>query len=122
MQITTKTSSNGTVLELNGRFVRGMDLVDLHNAVRDAARTHPSRIVLNLANVTDVDFGCIGELVKAFKHVKNQGGHLVLTNLPRRVGVLLETAKLMPIFEVSKGKQVTIVNSGQQMSQRQLCC
>jgi len=121
VQITTRTNGNGTVLELNGRLMWGASLAELHNAVRDAALRHPSKIILNLANVTDADFGSIGELIKAYKHVKNQGGRLELMNLPDRVRILLDVAKLSPIFELSDGKQAVIVPAEQQLLQRQLC-
>ena len=51
MQITARTSGNYTILKLDGRLVLGGALMELRNAVRDAARKHPSRIILNLANV-----------------------------------------------------------------------
>lgn len=122
MQITTRTNGNGAILELNGRLVRGMSQLELRNAVRDAALNRPPKIVLNFTNVTDVDFGTIGELINAFKHVRNRGGRLVLMNLPERVRILLDVAKLMPIFEVSDSKQAAIVNPGQQVPQHQSCC
>ena len=120
MQITSRTNGNGTILELNGRLMNGTNLVDLRIAVRNAVLKHPSRIVLNFTNVTDVDFGSIGELIHAYKCVKNQGGRLVLMNLPERVRILLDTAKLTPFFEISDSKQAAIVNPVQQVLQRQL--
>ena len=121
MQITASANGSGTVLELNGKLVRRIDLVELRNAVRDAAGNHPSRIILNLANVTDANFDSIGELVNAFTHIKNLGGSLVLMNLPRRIRILLETAKLMRFFEVTDNDQALILNTGQRLPQRQLC-
>ena len=122
MQITASTNGNGTVLELNGRLVWGMSLVELRNAVRNAALGRPSRIALSFTNVTDVDFGSIGELINAFKHVRNQGGHLALMNLPERVRTLLDVAKLTPIFEVSDSNQAAIGNPEPPVPQRQLDC
>ena len=122
MQIMTSKNGHGTVLELNGRLVWGMHLVELHNAVRDAARSHPSKIILDLANVTDADFSSIGELVKAYKHVKNQGGRLVLVKVPRRLRMMLDIAKLTQIFEVSEGKQAAIADPRQRARQCQLPC
>jgi anti-anti-sigma factor len=123
MQITAKTSgSSGTVLGLNGRLVLGANRVEFRNAVREAALKHPSRIVLDLAQVTDVDFSSVGELVEAFNHARHQGSRLALANLPRRVRILLDTAKLTPIFEVSDSKPATIAGSGQQVRQHQAFC
>jgi anti-anti-sigma factor len=121
MQITARTINNGTVLELNGRLVLGGDLIDLRNAVRNAAGKHPSRIVLNLAKVTDVDFCSIGELVRAFTHIQNRGGNLVLMNLPRRIRILLDKAQLTNVFEVSDREQVAITDTKLQLPFHQLC-
>jgi anti-anti-sigma factor len=122
MQITARTSGNYTVLELDGKLVVGTDLLELRNAVHDATGKHPTKIILNLANVSYADSCGIGELVNTFKHVSNLGGRLILTNLPRRVRILLETAQLMKVFEVSDSEQATIVNPTQRVPLRQLCC
>ena len=121
MQITARTNGDGTILELNGKLVFGGDLIELRDAVRDATGKQPNKIILNLANVTYVDSCGIGELVSTFKHIKNQGGRLVLMNLPERVKILLDAAKLTPIFELSDGKQAAIVDPGRQVLQRRLC-
>ena len=121
MQITVRIIGNCTILELNGRLVLGTDLIDLRNAVRDAARDNPSKIILNLARVTYVDSCGIGELISTLTHLKNSGGNLVLTDLPKRVRTLLDTAKLIPVFEVSDSEQAALTNLKQQVPLHQLC-
>ena len=122
MQITARTDINDTVLELNGRLVVGTDVIELREAVRDAAARHPEKVILNLAKVTYADSCGVGELVTALKHVKNQGGRLILANLPERIRILLDTAQLMKVFEVSNSEQITIVNPGRSVPRRCLCC
>jgi anti-sigma B factor antagonist len=121
MQITARTGGNSTILDLNGRLVLGGSLTELRNAVRDATGKHPEKLILNLGNVTYIDSCGIGELVTALKHVRSRGGRLVLTNLPRRVKILLDTAQLMKVFEVTDGERLSVINSKQQIPQ-QLCC
>jgi anti-sigma B factor antagonist len=121
MQITARTGINDTVLELNGRLVVGTDVIELRNAVQDATASHPEKVILNLAKVTYADSCGIGELVTALKHVKNQGGRLILTNLPERIRILLDTAQLMKVFEVTDREQASIVDSRQPMTHRCLC-
>jgi anti-sigma B factor antagonist len=122
MQIAVRTSSSYTILKLDGRLVLGMDLEDLRNAVHNVSGEHPKKIILNLANVTYVDSCGIGELINTFKHVKNRGGHLILTNLPRKIKILLDTAQLTKVFEVSESDQAAIINPRQKMPQHQMCC
>jgi len=121
MQITVRTSGNYTILKLDGRLVLGMDLEDLRNAVRNVLGEHPQKIILNLANVTYVDSCGIGELINAFKHIKNRGGHLILTSLPRKIRILLDTAQLTKVFEVSESDQAAIIAPRQKMPQHQMC-
>ncbi len=120
MQITTRTGCNCTVLELNGRLVLGEDQIELRNAVRDAAAQHSSKIILNLSKVTYADSCGIGELVSAFTHLKSLGGCLVLTDLPKRVRILLDRAKLTTVFEISDSEQAAMANSMQEASLHQL--
>jgi len=119
MQITAKKWSNCTVLDLNGRLVIGVDLVELRNAVHEATGNNPMKIILNLANVTYVDVCGIDELVNTLKYIKHQGGRLLLTNLPRRVRILLDTAQLTKAFEVPNSEQSAITNFQPQVTQRQ---
>lgn len=121
MQITARTNSNSTILDINGRLVMGGSLTELRNAVHDATGKQPEKLILNLANVTYVDSCGIGELITAFKHVRSRGGRLVLTNLPRRVRILLDTAQLMKVFEVADDEQLVMAKPKQQM-QQQFCC
>lgn len=120
MQITAKKWNNCTVLDLNGRLVIGTDLVELRNAVHEATGIKRTKIILNLANVTYVDVCGIDELVKTLIYIKNQGGRLLLTNLPRTVRILLDTAQLTKSFEVSNSEQPEIANFQKLVPQYQL--
>ncbi len=122
MQITVRNSGNYTILKLDGRLVLGTDLEDLRNAVRNVPGRHPKKIILNLADVTYMDSCGIGELITVFKHVKNHGGHLILTNLPRKIKILLDIAQLTKVFEVSESDQAAIINPRQKMPEHQMCC
>ena len=120
MQINTRITSNHSILELNGRLVLGKDLLELRSAVRDAAGKNPIKMTLDLENVTYIDSCGIGELVSVFKYVKSQGGCLVLTNLPKRIKILLDTAQLTKVLGVSDSKQTTFMNPSQQIPLRQI--
>ena len=112
MQITARTSGNCTVLELSGKLVLGKDQIELRNAVRNATEKNPSKIILNLAKVTYVDSCGIGELVNTYTHLKNLGANLALTDLPRKVRILLDIARLTPIFGISNGEPEANANFG----------
>jgi anti-anti-sigma factor len=104
MQITAKTTDNCTVLELDGRLVVGKDQMELRSAVFDAAEKKSPKVILNLAKVTYVDICGIGELVNTFTHLRDRGRRLVLTNLSSKILLMLDLAKLTPIFGIPKGE------------------
>jgi len=62
----------------------------------------------------------IGEAVATYW--AGQGGRLVLMNLPERVRILLDVARLTPIFEVSDSKQAAIGSPEPRVPQRPLGC
>jgi anti-anti-sigma factor len=121
MDIIARTSGDCTILELSGRLIVGQDAKDLRNAVREAAKINPQKIILNLANVTYVDSCGIGELVGNYSHVRSLGGNLVLMDPPERVRRLLAIAQLTPIFEIVDGKQAAGVDSMEHVLLRRMC-
>ena len=121
MQITTRASGNCTVLELAGRLVMGNDTNELRDAVREATRAKPQKVILNLSKVTYCDSCGIGELISDFTHVTSLGGRLVLTDLPERVRTLLAIARLEPLFEICVSEQEAVANSRQNSYLRQKC-
>ena len=116
MQIDTSFIGNQSILALHGNLVLGKGLVELRSAVRDAAEKHPKKIILNLANVIYVDSCGIGELVSTYTYAKNRGASLVMTNLPKKVRILLDMAKLTQVLGVSDSDRTPNIGYGQQLS------
>jgi anti-sigma B factor antagonist len=121
MQVTTRNIGNSAILELNGRLVIGMDILDLREGVRAAICQNRSKIILNLAKVSYADSCGVGELVRTLTHLKKIGVGLVLMDLPPKVRILLETAQLIPAFEISESNKAEITTCTQQVSLPQLC-
>jgi len=101
--------------------VLGTDTIELRDAVRDAARDNPHKIILNLAKVTYVDSCGIGELISNFTHVRSLGGRLALTDLPEKVRILLDIAKLLPIFEILDSEPAAAEDSQESALLPQMC-
>lgn len=110
MEITTRTNGNCAVLDLDGKLVLGPATMELRNAVREAVKDNPDRIVLNLRKVTYTDSCGIGELVSSYSHVRKQGGSLVLLDPPRRIMSLLLLTKLETVFEIFEDETKAITD------------
>jgi anti-sigma B factor antagonist len=106
MQIITRVVDNIAVLDVSGLWARAISCSATSFATW---RTRGSKkIVLNLGEVQYVDSSGIGELVKAHTTIRNQGGHLRLVNLNKRVSDLLQLTKLSAVFDIEKDEASAI--------------
>ena len=86
--------------------------IDLHNSpeLRTAMlgvllRHKPSKLILNLGEVSYMDSSAIAVLVESLKKIHAGGGKVYLTNLQPRVKGLLEIARLDTIFVITQNEQ-----------------
>jgi anti-sigma B factor antagonist len=86
--------------------------VILREIVRDLAEKGKKAVVLNLGEVQYMDSSGVGELVKAHTTTRNQGGHLKLANLNKRVHDLLEMTRLSSVFDIQKDEASAIKSFG----------
>ena len=99
MDISERTSGNVTLVDLNGKLTLGDPTQRLHDKVNSLIQQGRKNIVLNLAEVTAVDSGGLGELVRTLTTMHKHGGSLKVANLPRRVHDLLVMTRLVTIFD-----------------------
>jgi len=88
------------VIDVSGRITLGEGCTQLRELIRDQLSKGNKQILLNLADVSYIDSSGIGELVSAFTAVSNQGGHLKLLNLTKKVHDLLQITKLYTVFDI----------------------
>ncbi len=89
-----------TVIDVTGRITLGEGSSNLREGIRDLVTKGHKKLLLNLGDVSYIDSSGIGELVSGFTSVANQGGHLKLLHLTKRVRDLLQITKLYTVFEV----------------------
>ena len=97
-----------TVVDVSGRITLGEGSSELRDALRDLVAKGNKKILLNLGDVSYIDSSGIGELVSGFTSVSNQGGHLKLLNLTKRVKDLLQITKLYTVFEVHDNEAAAV--------------
>ena len=100
MKVSVRQERGVTLLDLQGRVVIGAGEIELRNAVHDALNQGETKLVLNLAGVTDIASSGIGELVSAHTVASNRGGRLKLLNPPPKVRDVLMITQLITVFEV----------------------
>jgi anti-sigma B factor antagonist len=100
VKLTPRQVGDVTVIDAAGRITLGEGASTFRDYIRDLSAKGNQKILLNLGDITYIDSSGIGELVSGFTNVRNQGGHLKLLNLTKRVQDLLQITKLYTVFEV----------------------
>ena len=112
MQTATRQAEGITVLDVRGRITLGEGNVMLRDIVRGLLEKGSRRILLNLKDVDYVDSSGLGELVRSYTTVRNQGGQLKLVNLSGRVRDLLQATSLTAVFEIHEDEAGAIRSFG----------
>lgn len=100
MQTATRHVEDVTIVDVSGRITVGEGNVMLREVVRQLVEAGHKKIAMNLHEVGYVDSSGVGELVKAYTTVRNQGGQLKLVNPSKRVQDLLQMTKLSGVFTI----------------------
>ncbi len=99
LEISAREAGDVTILDLSGRVTLGEITIRLRDTIQELTQQGRSKILLNMADVSYVDSGGLGELTASFAAVGRPGGQLKLVNLSERVHGLLRITKLTTIFE-----------------------
>ncbi|PYP84588.1 MAG: anti-sigma factor antagonist [Blastocatellia bacterium AA13] len=110
LSIKERESGNVTILDLSGKITIGEGSVQLRDEVRKLLLAEKKSILLNLGDVSYVDSSGIGELVSSYTTTSNQGGHLKLLNLTKKIQDLLMITKLLTVFETFDKEDAAIAS------------
>ena len=110
MEIHTRTVGDVHVLDISGKIVLGDATKNMRHTISDLLVNGGKKIVLNLTDVNYIDSSGIGELVRSFTTVTNEGKQLKLLNLTRKVRELLVITKLLTVFQVFENEQAAVAS------------
>src|SRR6266481_3335721 len=115
MNIITSTRQVGgvTIVDISGRIVLGEESAALRDEVLDLLSKGHKQILLNLADVDQIDSMGLGALVSAFASVRKQGGELKLLNLTDKAADLMQVTKLYTIFDIVNDEAAGVKSFGQ---------
>jgi len=112
MRTETRQVEDVTILDVSGRITLGEGNVMLREVVRQLVEAGHKKIAMNLHDVGYMDSSGVGELVKAYTTVRNQGGQLTLVNPSKRVQDLLQMTKLYAVFTIEADEASAIQSFG----------
>lgn len=100
MQTSIRQVHDITIVDISGRITLGEGNVMLRETILGIIQKGNNKILLNLHDVGYVDSSGIGELVKSYTTVRNQGGQMKLLNPSKRMRDLLQMTRLSAVFDI----------------------
>jgi anti-sigma B factor antagonist len=98
LQISTRKFENITLLDVRGRILIGDSNDSFAAELSKLAESSPCDVLVNLAEVTQVDSSALSTLVKLFVTLKRDGGNLKILNPTGVVRDVLDVTGLINIF------------------------
>jgi anti-sigma B factor antagonist len=108
LNITERRSDSVVILDLEGKIRLGAGNLELHQALRLLVERGEKKILLNLADVSNIDSSGLGELIAGYATLQKNGGDLKLLNLTDRVSELMMITKLLTVFDVYENEALAI--------------
>lgn len=112
-QVKQRKAEDVTVLDLSGRIVLGEETARLEETLKALIARGEKKILLNLAEVTYIDSGGLGALVRSQTAALAQEGRIKLLNVPAKVKTLLRITKLQGPFEMFADEASAVRSFGQ---------
>ena len=97
--INVQTLRDVVIFRCQGRIVSGDENTVLQNAA--VCLADASTLVLDLAQVSGIDAGWFGILLRLHRWTRSNGIHLKLMNVPNTVQQVLEATQLDRLFETA---------------------
>lgn len=99
MKIEKRQKGNVTILDLKGKILFGDGIEELRTSINNAIKDNQKNLLLNFSDVPYLDSTGLGEVVRSYTTIKNQGGQVKIVKLSNKVKDLLTVTKLITVFE-----------------------
>ena len=108
LKITKRQNKNVTILDLSGKIQIGESSTELRTSLRGLVQEGEKNILLNLAEVSQIDSSGLGEFVGGSASLRRNGGEIKLLNLTERINELMTITKLLTVFEVYENEEAAV--------------
>jgi anti-sigma B factor antagonist len=99
MRMTERVVGGVTILDLTGTITIDQDAGRLKDKINSLIQQARTSVVLNLAGVSYIDSGGLGQLVASYASLANTAGGLKLLHLTKRNHDLLSITRLATLFQ-----------------------
>ncbi len=108
MKIEERRVGSVVVVEISGSLTLGRGATRVKDKINSLLCEGRRYIVLNLANLSYVDSGGLGQLVSSFTGVQREGGTLALANVGGRLSNVLAITKLLTVFDTYASEEEAV--------------
>ena len=97
-----------TILDLDGELRTGGSRVALHDAISRLSGEGRNQILLNLAGLSNIDAGGLGELLQSNVGLNKGGGQLKLLHPARALREMMSITKLISVFDIYESESEAV--------------
>ena len=90
------------IIYLEGNLIANHQIDDLQNELDFQLNDEGLKLVLDLSKMEYMNSTGLGVLIHIFTQVRNNGGEVILVNIPENINKLLLITKLNSIFNVEE--------------------
>ena len=98
LQISTRETGDVTILDLRGRATIGFECELLRSRLKDLVAHGVRKLLLNLADVNQVDSYGLGVIAETSESLRGQGGSLKFLRPSGRVLAVLQVTRVLEII------------------------
>jgi|SRR5580704_919159 anti-sigma B factor antagonist len=110
LQLFVRHVADIVIIDLHGKATIGRDNDLLDNQLRQLIDEGSSKILLNLAELTQMDSSSISSVLRAFKSLERRGASLRLLRPRGNVRLVLETVHLLDIVPTTEDETQAIAS------------
>jgi len=112
MQAAARQIGDIAVIDVSGKITYGDGNAALREIVHDQLGKNKRKILLNLREVHYIDSSGMGELVRLYTTIRDQGGVARLVEPSARVRDLLQMTRLNAVFQIENNEAAAIASLG----------
>src|SRR5690349_20484616 len=99
-----------TIVNLERRITIGEGSAMLRDEFRQLISCNRRKILVNMEEVSYMDSAALGQLVPALSTLTNQGGHLKLLKLSKRMKDILQMTKISLVFDIHVAEAAAVLS------------
>ena len=112
LEINSRQNGDVTILDLSGRMTLGDATTHLRDKIRELVQEGRNKILLNMAQVSYIDSGGLGELTASHATISRAGGQLKLLSLSDKIHGLMQITKLTTVFDIFEVEAYAVLSFG----------